>query len=163
MCATKLDLKEFFICVRDGTKVLEVHFDKFSQIKRLWGFFELNFFFCVYLVLRAAVIFLFCFSSIFDCWSDGVLCQLWRFTQGVNSVVQIYDVDIIVFIDWLSAFFFFFVRSKLAGMKVMNGEYVDVKKINSSEAIWRQALNLIFCAGGTLLCYLWYGIIQESM
>lgn len=28
---------------------------------------------------------------------------------------------------------------------------------------WRQAINLIFCAGGILVCYLWFGIVQESM
>ncbi|MCP9257542.1 hypothetical protein DINM_000890 [Dirofilaria immitis] len=37
----------------------------------------------------------------------------------------------------------------------------DVVYIN--ETLWRQAANLIFCAGGTLLCYLWFGIIQESI
>lgn len=30
-------------------------------------------------------------------------------------------------------------------------------------ASFRQALNLIFCAGGILVCYLWFGIIQESI
>uniref|UniRef100_A0A915C8M4 Solute carrier family 35 member b1 n=2 Tax=Parascaris univalens TaxID=6257 RepID=A0A915C8M4_PARUN len=28
---------------------------------------------------------------------------------------------------------------------------------------WRQAVNLIFCAGGILVCYLWFGIAQESI
>lgn len=32
-----------------------------------------------------------------------------------------------------------------------------------NEAPWKQVANLIFCAGGTMLCYLWFGIIQESM
>uniref|UniRef100_A0A915PYK6 Small-subunit processome Utp12 domain-containing protein n=1 Tax=Setaria digitata TaxID=48799 RepID=A0A915PYK6_9BILA len=31
------------------------------------------------------------------------------------------------------------------------------------EALWKQTANLIFCAGGTLFCYLWFGIIQESI
>uniref|UniRef100_A0A1I8ENZ5 Uncharacterized protein n=1 Tax=Wuchereria bancrofti TaxID=6293 RepID=A0A1I8ENZ5_WUCBA len=32
-----------------------------------------------------------------------------------------------------------------------------------NETLWKQAANLLFCAGGTLLCYFWFGIIQESM
>ncbi|VBB30467.1 unnamed protein product [Acanthocheilonema viteae] len=31
------------------------------------------------------------------------------------------------------------------------------------ESLWKQITNLIFCAGGTMLCYLWFGIIQESI
>lgn len=43
----------------------------------------------------------------------------------------------------------------------------DCKKLREeicvNETLWKQAANLIFCAGGTLFCYLWFGIIQESM
>uniref|UniRef100_A0A8R1TNE8 Sugar phosphate transporter domain-containing protein n=1 Tax=Onchocerca volvulus TaxID=6282 RepID=A0A8R1TNE8_ONCVO len=49
----------------------------------------------------------------------------------------------------------------------MNGRIDDSKKtedeVCANETVWRQAANLIFCAGGTLLCYLWFGVIQESI
>ncbi|VDK34011.1 unnamed protein product [Anisakis simplex] len=28
---------------------------------------------------------------------------------------------------------------------------------------WRQAISLVFCSGGILVCYLWFGIVQEAM
>ncbi|CAG9530253.1 unnamed protein product [Cercopithifilaria johnstoni] len=32
-----------------------------------------------------------------------------------------------------------------------------------NESRWEQVASLIFCASGTILCYLWFGIIQESI
>lgn len=37
------------------------------------------------------------------------------------------------------------------------GNEGDVKKM------WKRAANLIFCGGGSVICYFWFGIVHESM